>query len=398
MAAPECGPAGEAQERLRRLNSGFSDRDLARPMLREIADLAARIARPVRIMEVCGTHTVALRRHGIHSLLPRGGGNGRRGRRGEGHKGDIRLISGPGCPVCVTPSGYIDRALELLRHGEVRIATFGDMVRVPGSGGDCLHRHLGGGRVKVVYSPAEAVALAASSPGPVVFLGIGFETTSPTVAAAFLQAAERGLRNLLLYPAFKTIPQALRALLASPRRALDGLLLPGHVSAIIGPEAYRFLEEENGAPAVITGFEPLDLLAGILGILRQLADGRRQVENAYPRAVRPGGNPKAREVLYRFLEPGDALWRGLGAIPGSGLEIRPEYGWMDAGRRFGLPAPHNEEPEGCRCAQVIQGQRVPTQCPLFGRRCTPESPVGPCMVSSEGSCAAWYRYGEEDGR
>ncbi len=362
---------------LERLSSGLSDRGLARPLLREIAGLASRLERPVRIMEVCGTHTVALRRHGIHALLP----------------ANIRLISGPGCPVCVTPTGYIDGVLELLRRKEVVVATFGDLVRVPGSDGDSLHRRMGSGRVKVVYSPAEAVDLAAASAAPVVFLGVGFETTGPAVAAAFLRAARRGVGNLFLYAAFKTVPAALRALLASPRRALDGLLLPGHVSAVVGADAWRFLEGAGGVPGVIAGFEPLDLLGGILALLRQLAEGRRQVENGYARAVRPGGNPRAREVLDLLLEPADALWRGLGDIPGSGLRLRAPHAEMDAERRFGLPPLRNAEPDGCRCAGVIQGQLDPPDCPLFSRGCTPERPVGPCMVSSEGACAAHYRYG-----
>jgi hydrogenase expression/formation protein HypD len=230
----------------------------------------------------------------------------------------------------------------------------------------------------------------------VVFLGIGFETTSPTVAAAFLRAAEQGMRNLLLLAAFKTIPAALAALLASPQRSLDGLLLPGHVSAVIGVEAYRFLEGAGGVPAVIAGFEPLDLLAAILGVLRQVAAGERRVENGYTRAVRPGGNPVARRVLGRLLEPVDALWRGLGWIAESGLGLLPQYAWMDAARCFDLPPLADREPAGCRCAQVIQGRLLPPECPLFGRGCSPERPAGPCMVSSEGTCAAHYRYGEVD--
>jgi hydrogenase expression/formation protein HypD len=328
-------------------------------------------------MEVCGTHTVAIRRSGLRSLLP----------------GNIRLISGPGCPVCVTPAGYIDNALSLLELPDLTLASFGDMLKVPGTSGRSLSRHLGGGRLRVVYSPGELLELASAARGPVVFLGIGFETTVPAIASAFLRAASQGISNLFLYPAFKTVPPALKALLRSPNRGLDGFLLPGHVSVIIGLEPYAFLEGPGGVPGVVTGFEPLDLVRGILALLRQLAAGTRRVENAYPRAVRSEGNPKAREVMAGLLEPADALWRGLGRIPGSGLELRPEFQDFDAARRFGLPPMWNHEPPGCGCAEVLQGLEEPESCPLFGRACTPESPVGPCMVSSEGACAAAFRYG-----
>jgi hydrogenase expression/formation protein HypD len=328
-------------------------------------------------MEVCGTHTVAIRRSGLRSLLPP----------------NIRLISGPGCPVCVTPAGYIDNALSLLDLPDLTLATFGDLVKVTGSSGQSLSRHLGGSRLRVLYSPGELLELARTAGGPVIFLGIGFETTVPAVASAFLRAATQGLSNLFLYPAFKTVPPALKALLLNPDRSLDGFLLPGHVSVIIGLEPYRFLEAPGGVPGVVTGFEPLDLLEGILALLRLLAAGTRRVENAYSRAVRPEGNPKAREVMAAMLEPADALWRGLGRIAASGLELRPEFRGFDAARRFGLPPMWNYEPAGCGCAEVLQGLEEPERCPLFGRTCTPESPVGPCMVSSEGACAAAYRYG-----
>jgi len=228
----------------------------------------------------------------------------------------------------------------------------------------------------------------------VVFLGVGFETTAPTVAAAFLQAAREGIGNLFLYAAFKTVPPALRALLSDPQIRLDAFLLPGHVSAVLGLEPYRFLEQPGGLPGAVTGFEPLDLLEGILALLRQLSAGRRRVENAYARVVRPEGNPRARQVLAELLEPEDALWRGLGTIAGSGLGLRERYRGFDAATRFGLPAMWNSEPAGCGCARVLLGRLTPEDCPLFGRACTPESPIGPCMVSSEGSCAAAFRFGE----
>jgi hydrogenase expression/formation protein HypD len=360
------------------LSPASAERALAASRLEEIRRLAASLGREVRIMEVCGTHTVSIRRAGLRSLLPE----------------NVRLLSGPGCPVCVTPAGYIDLALSLLDRPDLVLATFGDMLKVPGASGVSLASRMGSGRLRILYSPAELPGLARAASGPVVFLGVGFETTAPTVAAAFLQAARQGIDNLYLFAAFKTVPPALRALLADPQSRLDAFLLPGHVSAVLGLEPYRFLEEASGLPGAVTGFEPLDLVEGILALLRQLAAGRRRVENAYARVVRPGGNPRAREVMSELLEPEDALWRGLGPIPGSGLRVRERYRRLDAAARFGLPPVWNSEPAGCGCARVLLGRLEPEACPLFGRTCTPESPVGPCMVSSEGSCAAAFRYGE----
>lgn len=379
----------------------FRDRELAGKITRSIHGLCKDIGRDVRIMEVCGTHTVSLRKHGIHSLIP----------------DTVRLVSGPGCPVCVTPTGYVDNALLLAESHGCRIATFGDMLRVPGSDGRTLEGLMGSGRVQVVYSPAEAVtpvkAVASGSGGaPTVFLGIGFETTIPAVVSAAATAWARGGDGawepgevsangrpgasrgpLFLYTAFKTVPPALRALLAAPDHGLDGFLLPGHVSVIIGTSAYEFLSEPGGIPGVVTGFEPIDMLLGIEGLLADIRDGRRRVGNAYPRAVRPQGNPKARRLMQDMLGPYDAEWRGLGVIPQSGLRLRAEWAEMDAQRVFNLPSVSAPEPKGCRCAEVIQGRTIPPQCPLFGSDCTPEDPVGPCMVSSEGTCAAYLRYG-----
>jgi hydrogenase expression/formation protein HypD len=360
------------------LRQSLQDRRLAAPLLERIRKYAAEVKRTIRIMEVCGTHTVAIRRSGVHSLLPE----------------NIRLVSGPGCPVCVTPTSYIDNALHLLESTDATIVSFGDMLKVPASDARNLAGYMGRGRVRIVYSPAELPGIAEQASEAVVFLAIGFETTIPTIAAAFLRARRAGIRNLFLYTAFKTVPPALRALLASPDRNLDGLLLPGHVSVIIGQQPYRFLEEPGGVPGVITGFEPLDLLEGIAAVLNQVASGRRRVENSYTRAVRPDGNPKARKLMDELLEPVDVLWRGFGRIPASGLALRREFRDSDAQARFSLPQLDNVEPPGCLCAQVLQGRVVPNECTLFGKRCTPETPVGPCMVSSEGTCAASFRYGD----
>jgi hydrogenase expression/formation protein HypD len=358
----------------------LQDRRLAAPLLEEIRRSAAEVSGTVRIMEVCGTHTVAIRRSGVHSLLPE----------------NVLLVSGPGCPVCVTPTSYIDNALSLLDGSKATIVSFGDMLKVPGSDGRNLAGYLGRGRVRIVYSPAELLPIARDSAEAVVFLAIGFETTIPTVAAAFLQARRAGIDNLFLYTAFKTVPPALRALLASPERNLEGFLLPGHVSVIIGEQPYRFLEQTGGVPGVIAGFEPLDLLQGISAVLKQITAGRRRVENAYTRAVRPNGNPRARELMDELLQPAQALWRGFGRIPASGLALRSNYKDADAQAHFSLPPLHNVEPPGCLCAQVLQGRVLPTECTLFGNRCTPETPVGPCMVSSEGTCAASFRYGDAE--
>ena len=353
------------------------ERQLAATLVAGIEKTAAHIGRPVRIMEVCGTHTVELRKQGIHSLLPP----------------EIVLISGPGCPVCVTPAGYIDNALALAETGRAVIASFGDMLKVPGSSGRPLSSLAGRGRVKLVYSPSELTEIARAARTPVVFLAVGFETTIPTIVSALLQAREQGVHNLLVYTAFKTVPPALRFLLSNPEHGIDGFLLPGHVSVIIGAEAYTFLGEPEGRPGVITGFEALDMLLGILMVLRQVEKGVNRVENAYPRAVKPGGNPRARDLMARTLEPRDDAWRGLGVIPGAGLGLNSALADADAEKIFSLPPARDFEAPGCICSRVIAGMATPPQCRLFGTRCTPDDPVGPCMVSSEGTCAAHFRYG-----
>jgi hydrogenase expression/formation protein HypD len=353
------------------------ERQLAGMLVAEIEKSAGRIGRPVRIMEVCGTHTVELRKQGIHSLLPR----------------SVTLISGPGCPVCVTPTGYVDNALALAESKAAVIASFGDMLRVPGSSGRTLSSAAGRGGVKLVYSPSDLLEIAAGMQGPLVFLAVGFETTIPTIISVLMEARERGIGNLSLYTSFKTVPPALRFLLANPEHGIDGFLLPGHVSVIIGSEAYDFLENDGGRPGVVTGFDALDMLLGILLVLRQISGGLNKVENAYPRAVKPGGNPRARELMARMLEPRDEAWRGLGVIPGASLGLRGDLAEADAERIFSLPATRDVEMPGCICSRVVAGMAVPPECGLFGTRCTPDDPVGPCMVSSEGTCAAYFRYG-----
>lgn len=354
------------------------ERELAGSIVEAIRSTAGRIGRTVRLMEVCGTHTVELRRQGIHALLPR----------------SVRLVSGPGCPVCVTPAGYIDNALAVAESGRATVASFGDMLKVPGSTGVTLSSLAGKGRVKLLYSPSELPSLAERSAAAVMFLAIGFETTIPTVLAALLEARSRGLENLLLYTAFKTVVPALRFLLARAGAGIDGFILPGHVSAIIGTEAYSFLSGDGGIPGVVTGFEPLDMLLGIHLALRQIEAGTHDVQNAYPRVVRPEGNRKALDLMAQCLEPGSDRWRGLGRIEGASLRLRPELAACDAEKRLDLPEAADIDSPGCLCARVIAGEAQPPECGLFARRCTPEDPVGPCMVSTEGTCAAWFRYGD----
>ncbi|WP_258360756.1 hydrogenase formation protein HypD [Moorella sulfitireducens (nom. illeg.)] len=366
--------------------STYQQKELANRLLLRVKSLAAAIAgkygrRPV-IMEVCGTHTVALSRTGLRSLLA----------------GCIDLRSGPGCPVCVTAPEEIDYMLFLARQPGVIIATFGDMVRVPGSMGSLEKAKIEGYQIQVCYSPREAVTLARSNPDrEIIFLGIGFETTAPAVGLAVKEAAVLRLKNFTIYSAHKLVPPALASLAGDPELKLDGLLLPGHVSAIVGRWAFTFLAKEYNLPAAIAGFEALDILGALLELLVQIQEGEAQVINAYPRVVSEKGNPKAQEILREVFSLAPSNWRGLGLIPLSGLKLNNAYQAFDATRRWPLAIRPSPPPEGCRCGSVLKGLSLPTQCPLFGRHCTPLRPVGPCMVSSEGSCAAYYRYSRKAG-
>jgi len=338
---------------------------------------AERLGRPVCLMEVCGTHTVNACRGGIHSLMP----------------DSVRLISGPGCPVCVTPQRYIDLLLELARRPEVMVATYGDMVRVTGSNGSLELARSEGAEVQVVTSAMEAVELAASRPDrQVVFAAVGFETTAPATAAAVLAAERRGLDNFLALCAHKLVVPAMKALLESPEVAIDGFLCPGHVSVIIGAEAYRPVVEQYGKPCVIAGFEPLQIMEGIVHLVQQLADGQARLENLYQLAVKPEGNRVAQRLLDQVFYVADTPWRMLGVLPDSGLELRSEYRRFNALERFGCEYGEDKEPPGCRCGEVITGRIEPVECPLFANACTPVNPIGPCMVSSEGTCRAWFKY------
>lgn len=354
--------------------SAFKDPKLARGLIETIHRLAPEHA---TLMEVCGTHTVAIARNGIRDLMPEG----------------LRLASGPGCPVCVTCNRDIDTVIALARIPNVTITTFGDMTRVPGSTSSLLAEQAAGRSVEIVYSPLDALAFAKAHPErEVVFVGVGFETTTPLVAMAIKRAKAMGLSNFTVFAAHKNMPGALELLVGDPTLELDSLILPGHVSTIIGAEPYRFLAEKYGIPGVITGFEPVDVLQGIAMLVRQLHEGRAEIEIAYARGVMPEGNPVALAAIDEVFETCTATWRGLGDIPGSGYRIRDEFADFDAVRRFEPDVEPTRDPKGCRCGDVLRARIAPNECPLFRTVCTPENPVGPCMVSSEGSCAAYYRY------
>lgn len=354
--------------------SAFKDPKLARGLIETIHRLAPEHA---TLMEVCGTHTVAIARNGIRDLMPEG----------------LRLASGPGCPVCVTCNRDIDTVIALARIPNVTITTFGDMTRVPGSTSSLLAEQAAGRSVEIVYSPLDALAFAKAHPErEVVFVGVGFETTTPLVAMSIKRAKAMGLSNFTVFAAHKNMPGALELLVGDPTLELDALILPGHVSTIIGAEPYRFLAEKYGIPGVITGFEPVDVLQGIAMLVRQLHEGRAEIEIAYARGVMPEGNPVALAAIDEVFETCTATWRGLGDIPGSGYRIRDEFANFDAVRRFEPDVEPTRDPKGCRCGDVLRARIAPNECPLFRTVCTPENPVGPCMVSSEGSCAAYYRY------
>ncbi len=336
--------------------------------------------RPLTAMEVCGTHTVAIARSGLRALLPQ----------------HIRLISGPGCPVCVTDDADLDYAIALAREKGVILATFGDMMRVPGTSSSLQQEKSRGADVRVVYSPTDALTLAAENPdAQVVFLAVGFETTVPTIAVALEQAIQQGVKNFSLFSLHKLVPPVMEALLEDPEVKIDAFLNPGHVCTILGSEPFQFVAEKYGKPCVVAGFEAVDILEALLLIVRQYREERPAVEIQYKRAVRPEGNHVARAYIDKYFIPASARWRGIGEVPGSGLVLREEFAQWDAARRFSLTVAPGKRVRKCACGEVLKGLKLPHECPLFGKACTPMKPVGPCMVSTEGSCAAYYRYGEQ---
>jgi len=357
----------------------FKDPEIARRLSEQIKES---VTSPLRLMEVCGTHTVAIFRSGIRSLLPN----------------EITLLSGPGCPVCVTAIEDIDKAIALAEMPDVILTTFGDMMRVPGSKSSLNEEKAKGREIRIIYSPMDSLKIAEGNPVKrVAFFATGFETTSPSVAATVMEAKYMGLKNFCIFSVHKLVPPALSALLTSADVRIDGLILPGHVSTIIGIKPYEFIASHYNMPSVIAGFEPIDILQSIYMLLLQINKKEPRVEIQYSRMVYPEGNPKAVNIINKVFEAVDANWRGIGVIPKSGLKLRDEFLQFDAEKIFDIEIPVVKEPGGCSCGEVLRGIKIPTDCLLFGKVCTPEHPIGACMVSTEGSCAAYYKYGGGNG-
>lgn len=347
-------------------------------LIRQVVEAIARsVTRPWTIMEICGGQTHAIVKHGLHELLPP----------------NVTLVHGPGCPVCVTPVDMIERALELAARPDVIFCSFGDMLRVPGAAADLLTVKARGGDVRMVYSPLDAVRLAATHPDrQVVFFAVGFETTAPATALAVRQAIRQQLDNFSMLVSHVLVPPAIEMILSAPTNRVQGFLAAGHVCAVTGCEEYEPLARRFRVPIVVTGFEPLDLLEGVLACVRQLEAGRADVANHYARYVRSAGNLHAKELVSEFFQTTDRAWRGMGVIPHSGLQLRPELAKFDADRRFPTSRHAVVESSDCWSGLVLQGVKKPYECPAFGTRCTPDHPLGATMVSSEGACAAYYRY------
>jgi hydrogenase expression/formation protein HypD len=353
----------------------FRDKELARPL---VAELRKSVTKPLRVMEICGSHTMAIFRNGIRSILPEG----------------YTLISGPGCPVCVTSASHMDAFISMAQYPGVRVAIFGDLFRVPGTHGSLANAAAEGAKIDIVYSPMDALDLALRKPDDlIIFLGVGFETTTPGIAATILAAKNKKINNFAVFSTQKVMPPPLMALLDDPQLKIDGLLCPGHVSSIIGAGAYQPLVEKYNLACVVAGFETTDLLNGLILLARQVGEGQPKVENTYKRVVNWEGNLRAAKVVDEIFEPCDMEWRGLGVIPGSGLAIKSEYAEFDAVSRLDITLPAAEEAKGCRCGEILKGMTTPPRCPLFKTKCSPQNPIGPCMVSSEGTCAAYYKYG-----
>ena len=357
----------------------YRDADIGKRLIERIH---RRSKRPIRLMEFCGGHTVAIMKHGIRQLLPL----------------TIEMLSGPGCPVCVTANADLDKAIALARLPDMIITTFGDMLKVPGSYSSLQEARAEGNDIRVVYSTQDALDIARKNPSkPVVFLGIGFETSAPTVAASVLDAERERIDNYYILCLHKLTPPVMKALLDSGEVRLDGIVCPGHVSAIIGSHPYRFIPDNYNIACVVSGFEPLDILLCIDMLVGQIEQGEPTVEIAYRRGVRPEGNQQALKVMDTVFGPCAADWRGMGIVPQSGLALRERYSRFDAGLAFKTEIEPPLEPKGCLCGDILRGVKSPPDCRLFGQSCTPVHPVGPCMVSSEGSCAAYYHYGGNDG-
>jgi len=352
--------------------------DVARKVTAEIETLLEP-GRSYKVMEVCGGHTHTIYKHGIEDVLPE----------------PVDLIHGPGCPVCVIPMGRVDDAIAIAERPEVTFTTFGDMMRVPGGNGSLLEAKARSADVRMVYSPLDALKIARQNPDrEVVFFAIGFETTAPSTALTLLRARDEEILNFSVFCNHVTIIPAIRAILDSPDLRLDGFIGPGHVSTVIGTSPYRFIARDYGKPLVVAGFEPLDVLQSVYMILQQIADGRTEVENQYTRVVRESGNPRALEAIAETMELRTTFeWRGLGFISQSALKLRGEFADWDAELRYAVPGVRVADPKACQCGEVLKGVIKPWECKVFGTACTPERPIGTCMVSSEGACAAYYNYG-----
>ncbi|MFC1521005.1 hydrogenase formation protein HypD [Elusimicrobiota bacterium] len=361
----------------------MKNQQVAQSILPEIKKLTKQITKKtmkarINLMEVCGTHTMAIAASGIRSLLPK----------------EINMLSGPGCPVCVTSTGEIDMAIDLADQHNAIIATFGDMMKVRGSTGSLQDAKADGHDIRIIYSPFELVGLARANPNKnVIFIGVGFETTIPAIASAIKQARANGIKNLFVLPIFKLVPPALKAILSGTDHNIHGFILPGHVSAIIGAKPYEFVVKDHEVPCVITGFEPMDILQGILMVLKQLIRQKPRLEIEYSRCVKPNGNPVAINTMNEVFQEADARWRAISTIPRSGLSFRKPFIGFDALKRFNIRYKETPEPKGCLCGAILTGKAKPKQCKHFGKSCTPTKAIGPCMVSSEGACAAEYRYG-----
>ena len=352
----------------------YSDPGISKELLKKIQKICSR---KIRLMEVCGTHTVSILKNGIKGLLPK----------------SVSLISGPGCPVCVTSTYEIDSFIALARQKNVILAAFGDLARIPGTNSSLSEEKAKGFDIRYIYSPADAIEIAQKNPEKkVIFAGVGFETTAPLVASTILSAQKMAIDNYYVFSAHKLMPPALFALMSMEKTKIDGFLLPGHVAAITGKQAYLPFFNQYHIPCIISGFEPVDILNGILELVKQIESGNAMLENGYNRIVSFNGNKRALEIMHQVFEATDVVWRGLGMIPGSGLRIKNEFAHRDAAKVFPLKVEKTEINNGCICGEIITGIKIPFDCPLYKKACTPLHPIGPCMVSGEGTCGAYFRY------
>ena len=357
----------------------YRDAELGKKLVARIGQLSTR---PARLMEFCGGHTVAIMRNGIRQLLPP----------------TVEMLSGPGCPVCVTANADIDKAIALAHLPDVIITTFGDMLKVPGSYSSLQQARAEGADIRIVYSTQDSLQIARNNPQKsVIFIGIGFETTTPTIAASVIQAEAEKIENFYVHCLLKICPPIMKALLDLGEIKLDGIVCPGHVSAVIGSQPYEFIPRDYGIACVVSGFEPLDILLSVAMLVEQIESGKPRVEIAYRRGVKPEGNKKALELMGSVFEVDSADWRGIGVVPASGLKLEKRYERFDAAQAFSVTLKPVREAAGCICGDILRGVKTPPDCRLFRKVCLPEHPVGPCMVSSEGACAAFYEYGDDYG-